>query len=527
MDTRHLSRRRFLEMVGAAGGTTAVYHTGMAMGLLHDMGPVAQLDLQNADAGGESVVVLGAGLAGLSVAYELEQAGYDVTVLEAASRIGGRNMTLRHGDVIDEMGHKRVCNFDDDPDLYFNPGPARIAGHHSRVLRYCKKLGIPLQVKANFSRPGYVHDTGDWGGKPMRVSRFVTDTRGFISELLHKAVDQNRFDEPLSEEDQDRLRDLAKAYGDLDSGGRYRGSSRGGFLSGGHGNHPQNYPVLPFGELLDSDYWANGMLSSENPDWAEPLMEVTGGMDNISRALARNIRKPILMNAPVQSIQNTSSGIDVVYNHQGERRKISADWCFNSIPVHLMVGIPNNFATDYKAGLAALKPDNFFKIGLQMKERFWEREGIYGGITTTNQRINEVWYPSHDIHKQKGVVLGAYAFGSDEASFFERMTPEERIEFAGKCGDKVHEGYSSFIEAGVTVPWGRMNHMMGCGVLWTDELRQKYYERLQKPEGRHYMIGDQISYHPTWQESAFGSAENALIDFDKRVRAATAVSRKA
>jgi monoamine oxidase len=53
----------------------------------------------------------------------------------------------------------------------------------------------------------------------------------------------------------------------------------------------------------------------------------------------------------------------------------------------------------------------------------------------------------------------------------------------------------------------------------TDEMREKYFTRLQKPEGRHYMVGDQISFHSSWQEGAFASAEYALQDLDKRVRA--------
>lgn len=525
MNSKNLTRRRFLELVGVAGGSTAVYQASRAMGLMQDTGPVAQLDLQGASGAGNNAVVLGAGLAGLAVAYELEQAGYDVTIIEASHRVGGRNMTIRHGDVIDEMGHKRICNFDDDPDLYFNPGPARIPGHHHRVLNYCKSFGIELQIKANFSRPAYVHHTDHFAGDPVRVSRVVADTRGFMSELLYKAIDQNTFNQPLSEEDKERLMELAGVYGDLKDG-KYKGSNRGGYVSGGFIKPGEHYEPLEFGALLDSDYWRNGMAASENPDWAEPLMEAKGGMDNISRTFAANIKKPILTNAPVQSIQNTPNGVDVIYNHQGERKKISADWCFNSIPAHLLVGIPNNFARDYREGLASLSPNNFFKIGLQMKERFWEREGIYGGVTTTNQKINQIWYPSHGIHKQKGVVLGTYAFGAEQSAFFERMTPEGRIAFAGKCGDKIHAGYSENIEAGVTVPWGRMNHMMGCSARWTPELMEKYYARLRAPEGRHYMIGDQISYHPTWQEGAFASSEHALLDFDKRVRAASTVSRK-
>jgi monoamine oxidase len=61
--------------------------------------------------------------------------------------------------------------------------------------------------------------------------------------------------------------------------------------------------------------------------------------------------------------------------------------------------------------------------------------------------------------------------------------------------------------------------MMGCGNGFSNEDRERYFKRLQNPEGRHYMIGDQISYHSSWQEGAFASALNAVEDLDKRVRA--------
>lgn len=525
MNTDQLTRRTFLNLVGAAGGSAAVYQTSMAMGLMQDTGPVAMMDLKPAARAGNRVAVLGAGIAGLTVAYELEQAGYDVTVIEASKRIGGRNLTLRHGDIVDEMGNTQVCNFDDEPNLYFNAGPARIPGHHRRVMHYCKTLNVPLQVKANFSRPAYVHETDSFGGKPMRIGQYIADARGFIAELLYKAADQNVFDQPLSEEDKERVLQLATVYGDLDPNGIYQGTRRAGYKSGGWVQPAEYHSVMDFSELLHSRFWERGFASSENPDWAEPLMEAVGGMDNIIKAFVRNLKTKVLTNAQVQAIHNTSNGIDVVYNHKGERHKLSADWCFNSIPTHFMVAIPNNFAKDYREGLAALQPGNFFKIGLQMRERFWEKEGIYGGITSTNQRITQIWYPSHDIHAKKGVVLGAYAF-RNQSGFFERMSPEERIAFAADCGEKIHPGYKDYIEAGVSIPWGRMNHMMGCGTNWSDEARDQFYARLQRPEGRHYMIGDQISYHSSWQEGAFASAEFALLDFDQRVRADAAVTRK-
>src|SRR5260370_10721980 len=90
---------------------------------------------------GTKVVVLGAGVAGQSAAYELRGAGYDVTVLEARDRVGGRNWTIRNGTKVDMTdGSRQVCEF--DPGNYFNCGPARIPSHHQALLGYCKELGV-------------------------------------------------------------------------------------------------------------------------------------------------------------------------------------------------------------------------------------------------------------------------------------------------------------------------------------------------------------------------------------------------
>ena len=85
-----------------------------------------------------------------------------------------------------------------------------------------------MQVKANFARHAYTHESGHFGGKPVRKSEYFADTHGFMSELLYKAVDKNRFDEPLSEEDRERLLTFATRLGDLQPDGTYHGSVRAG-----------------------------------------------------------------------------------------------------------------------------------------------------------------------------------------------------------------------------------------------------------------------------------------------------------
>jgi monoamine oxidase len=76
---------------------------------------------------------LGAGIAGLVMAYRLERAGFAVTLVEARRRTGGRNWTLRHGDKVAMIGEaEQPVAF--SKGLYFNAGPARIPSHHQGLL---------------------------------------------------------------------------------------------------------------------------------------------------------------------------------------------------------------------------------------------------------------------------------------------------------------------------------------------------------------------------------------------------------
>ena len=182
--------------------------------------------------------------------------------------------------------------------------------------------------------------------------------------------------------------------------------------------------------------------------------------------------------------------------------------------MHLLAGIEHNFPTEYAAGFTAMPRGKLFKIGLQMKERFWEREGIYGGISWTLQDIQQIWYPAHGIHRQKGVVLGAYTFDPNAGEKFARLPPAERIELAIQQGEKIHPGYGSHVESGVSIAWHQMNHMLGCAAQWDEALFKQWFKRLQAPVGSHYLIGDQVSYHPGWQEGAIASAHHAIADID-------------
>src|SRR4029079_12588960 len=100
-----LTRRALLEQVGAIGGGAATYLAMETLGLAIPT-PAGAENFRLPPAGGNdrSVVILGAGIAGLVSAYELKRAGYHVTVLEARDRIGGRAWSVRSGDRIVQNG---------------------------------------------------------------------------------------------------------------------------------------------------------------------------------------------------------------------------------------------------------------------------------------------------------------------------------------------------------------------------------------------------------------------------------------
>src|SRR3954451_12203843 len=121
-----LTRRALLERIGSVGGLGAAYLTMEAMGLAVPTPAGAEnFSLPPTSGNGRSVVILGAGIAGLVSAYELKRAGYRVTVLEARDRAGGRAWSVRNGTRIEQIGRPdQVASF--SPGLYFNAGPARL-----------------------------------------------------------------------------------------------------------------------------------------------------------------------------------------------------------------------------------------------------------------------------------------------------------------------------------------------------------------------------------------------------------------
>ena len=114
---------------------------------------------------GRRVVILGAGVAGMAAAYELNKLGYETPILEARDFAGGRCQTARQGFSLSELGGTtQRCQFDEGQ--YINHGPWRIPYHHRSTLHYTKEFNVPLEIMVNRNKNALGLVRGH-GGTPL------------------------------------------------------------------------------------------------------------------------------------------------------------------------------------------------------------------------------------------------------------------------------------------------------------------------------------------------------------------------
>lgn len=521
------TRRDLLTMIGKVGGGAALYQAMTVLGHAAESQFTGPPQLSGAKPGA-SVLVLGAGLAGMLAAYELTKAGYKVQILEAQPRAGGRNLTLRGGDTISEIGSVQKVAF--TPGNYLNPGPWRIPYHHRTVLHYCKAFGVALEPFLQNNANAFVHRKAAFGGKPQRYGEVTVDWKGHVSELLGKALGAGALDQAVTAEDKGKLLEALRSWGVLDCNMAYSKSEKVGEQrgwrrapGGGVGGEPEPGDPFSLSETLGSRVWEQLGFFAEHVMQA-PMFQPKGGMDHIGKAFQARVGKLIRYNTRVSRIAQDERGVTASWTdaRTGAAGETRADWMVCTIPATVLGQIELQVSDAKKAAIKALPYGNSVKIGLEMKRRFWETEdAIYGGSSFTDQAIGLVSYPSHGCFSDgPAVLLGAYPFGVG-SYILAGMTPEKRIAAALEQGSVFHPAhYRSEFLSGASLAWSRMPWILGCCATWTEETRAAHYRNLVAMDGRIVLAGEHCSYYGCWQEGALLSALDAITRLHQRASAA-------
>lgn len=226
----------------------------------------------------KDVVVMGAGIAGLTTAWRLTSAGWDVQVLEASGRIGGRIYGFNAGGRAIQLGGR-----------WTGPGQDRLAA-------LATEFGISIEDNDVFSDAGLDRMSGEQNRLREAIAKL---------DALAETVP---LDAPWSAEnaasmDTQTVQSWLLAEFDADTA-----ASLGRVLTSFLPN-PGDASVLHAAFYLHSNGGLAGILGLNGP--AHDSRMLTGGAHRLTEALAQRLEGRILLESPVSHVQQTDTGVHV------------------------------------------------------------------------------------------------------------------------------------------------------------------------------------------------------------------------
>ncbi|WP_008313634.1 flavin monoamine oxidase family protein [Leptolyngbya sp. PCC 6406] len=438
---------------------------------------------------GGHVVVIGAGLAGLVAAYELQRQGWRVTVLEARDRVGGRVVTLRQpfaqgqwaeggGEYIDSL---RV---------------------HTQMHHYVREFGLRLES---------VHRAPEQG-------LYYLQAQGQRLPLSDRALDETFG--PALRQDIDRLwsdlDNLAQGITDLD--------------------HPERAPqaaaldqvVLsrwlddlgqaPLARVLSDQYlrgeyddpeWLSlffliqqAALYDQVPDHRLEMYRIQGGNSQLPEAMARALQHPIQFNAAVTDIRQTALGVEV-HHQQGV---VTADYAIIATPLPPLrtVRFEPALSPVLQRAIAELNYGSHVKVMGQFRHRIWRDQGV-SGPTITDLPVGFV---SEATAQQPGNwgILTAYVAGQYGRQLV-AMTADDRVATVLQQMETLYPGLRDQLHTTTTTVWPQDPWVGGSYSAYGPGQFTTFWPAFQHPYGRLWFAGEHTDRYIGYMEGAVRSGQ--------------------
>ncbi|ANZ41919.1 amine oxidase [Lentzea guizhouensis] len=465
------------------------------------------------------VTVLGAGVAGLVAAHELERLGHSVQVLEARLAVGGRVRT--HGFV----GRGPLAEL----------GAMRIPASHHRTMQWIDLLGLSDRVRQ--FRTLFSDD----------ASYLETPSGHFrVREATSVLVEEFRQGLPPGEYREESV--LAAAW----LTASVNAVAPGAFRTELHSDLNlelldllDGIDVRPFlastggVERVDVNRFFAGnprfaarsrlahFFDDITVETSSALFRLEGGMDQIPVRLAERLRGPVhrgrevvgLHVRPDGVVVETRRGLDVVASH--------CDYVLCTVPFSVVRRMRLSGMADDK--LATVHDMQYWpatKIAVHCREAFWERDGISGGGSFTGGLVRQTYYPPVESDPRLGAaLLASYTIGPD-ADALAQLPPRQRERVVLDELSKIHPELNTpgMVLDVVTQAWGEDFSSMGAAsVRWSKDIATSEEERAlaATPQGTLFFAGEHCSTYPAWIEGAIESGLAAAQD----IHAATPLER--
>jgi monoamine oxidase len=435
----------------------------------------------------KKILVLGAGLAGLVAAYELSNAGHDVTILEAQLRPGGRVYTLREP-------------FSDG--LHAEAGAGRIPPQHSITLQYVRHFGLQLDP--------FWPTTGDdvllWRGQRVKLSRETPVDMAKVPlrltpeerRLGFDGMEKKFFGAVMAE-----MGDITSPDWPAAALQAYDGMTLEEFLRR-QGASPDAIQYIALGFEKDSALdFIRDQMSHEVPQ----MQHIRGGNDLLPRAFAAKLADKIFYGSPVARIEHTPQQVTAVFLRAGAHEKITADYAICAIPFSVLrhIEVAPAFSAGKENAIRKMNYGSVTRVYLQARRRFWEKDGC-NGFGLLDQPM-EIWNASYDQPGTRGILM-SYMY-EDLAKRVGAMTPDERMRYGLEVVEKMHPGMRENLEGGVSLNWDQEAYARGAYLeLMADDFAA-LMPHAGTPEGRIYFAGEHASPWPGWMQGALWSGLKA------------------
>jgi monoamine oxidase len=436
------------------------------------------------------VLILGAGMAGLSAADVLLRAGHEVEILEAQNRLGGRILTLREPFA---------------PGLYGEAGAMRIPKVHQLTLAYIERFNLPTFPFTLSNPRGYSYMNGvkmrldEVEADPDRLEFDVAPSeRGKLAghlwdeviEGFARQVEQDgqaAWDEIVRINDEYSVREYLEKIG----------WSEGLIEMFGLFNNQESMMNSSFLELLREDV---GRFYSD-------LVQVEGGMDRLPYAFLPQVKDCLRLGARVTALDQSPEQVIVHYQTYAGRFEARADYAIVTLPFPVLrhIEVFKPFSRPKQRAIRQLNYDASAKIFLQSRRRFWEvDDGIVGGGSVTDLAVRNIFYPEHGRETGRGVLLASYTWGED-AQRWGSLSPEDRIYQSVENIAEIHPQILDEIEGGASKMWHDDPYAGGAFALFDPGQQTLLHDHILTPEGRYYFAGEHASLAHAWIQGAIES----------------------